>query len=118
MSNDSDTSGIAIILLIVRSMMYISRYFIRNFQTAQNKLRDLALYDSLTGIRNRMSGMQMLSNEISRSKRTGAPLSIAPLDLDFFKKVNDTYGLKEFLLIRSSSLYQIPFYICCWHIHR
>lgn len=96
-------SGIAIILLIIISIFYISQYFIRDLQEAQNKLRELALYDSLTYLFNRMSGIQTLIKEVARSKRINSDLSIALLDLDFFKKINDTYGhmqgdlvLKEF----------------------
>ncbi len=57
---------------------------------AQNKY--LSLTDSLTGLYNRRYLMDMLEREYSRSKRYEKPLSIGMLDIDFFKKVNDTYG--------------------------
>lgn len=85
-------SGIAIILLIVACIKYVSSHFIQDLQNAQKKLENLALYDSLTSLLNRSSGMQVLSSELARSQRSQSPLCLALLDLDFFKKINDTYG--------------------------
>ncbi len=58
----------------------------------QEQLRTAALYDDLTGLLNRGAVIERLENELSRSWRTGVPLSIALLDIDHFKEVNDTYG--------------------------
>ncbi len=52
----------------------------------------LALRDPLTGIYNRFAMDSMVSREIDLSQRNHAPLSMIALDIDFFKKVNDTYG--------------------------
>ncbi|ATW24766.1 GGDEF domain-containing protein [Candidatus Formimonas warabiya] len=51
--------------------------------------------DPLTGLRNRRYFDQKLADEIERYKRTKRPLSLAILDLDNFKKINDTYGHLE-----------------------
>ena len=48
--------------------------------------------DSLTQAWNKRYLLDMLSRELKRKERTGRPLSLLILDLDFFKKVNDTYG--------------------------
>jgi diguanylate cyclase (GGDEF)-like protein/PAS domain S-box-containing protein len=48
--------------------------------------------DDLTGLGNRRAWDSELPREISRSKRTGAPLSVAILDLDGLKSINDTQG--------------------------
>lgn len=48
--------------------------------------------DSLTGLLNHTSIKRQLDIEIKRAQRTGNPLSFALLDLDHFKRVNDTYG--------------------------
>ena len=48
--------------------------------------------DSLTQAWNKRYLLDMLSRELKRRERTGRPLSLLILDLDFFKKVNDTYG--------------------------
>ena len=53
-----------------------------------------ASYDSLTNIFNRRKFEEIFTNEITRAKRYFQPLSIILLDIDYFKKVNDTYGHK------------------------
>ncbi len=52
----------------------------------------LALHDPLTGIFNRFAMDSMVSREIELSHRNNTPLSMIALDVDYFKKVNDTYG--------------------------
>ena len=59
---------------------------------AYKRIEELAALDELTGSFNRRCIMQMLDDEITRSRRTKAPCSIALIDLDWFKRVNDTYG--------------------------
>ena len=49
--------------------------------------------DGLTQVGNRRAFDKALANELARAKRgMGRPLSLAIFDLDFFKKINDTYG--------------------------
>jgi diguanylate cyclase (GGDEF)-like protein len=48
--------------------------------------------DSLTGLLNHISFKLRLEAEVDRSRRSNAPVSLAMLDIDYFKKVNDTYG--------------------------
>ncbi|MDO9226757.1 MAG: diguanylate cyclase [Pseudomonadota bacterium] len=55
-------------------------------------LRALMVRDSLTGLLNHTSFKERLRAEAARAKRQGKPLSVALIDIDFFKKVNDTYG--------------------------
>ena len=59
---------------------------------ANDKLRELAIRDELTGLHNHRYFQDQLENEITRAARYKRPLSLLLLDLDFFKKVNDTYG--------------------------
>lgn len=54
--------------------------------------RRLSITDKLTGIYNRLHIDQFLEQEIQRSHRYGNALSIALIDIDDFKEVNDTYG--------------------------
>jgi diguanylate cyclase (GGDEF)-like protein len=55
-------------------------------------LREQAMTDPLTGLYNRRYFSDALARELSRAKRSGAPVSVMLMDLDFFKKVNDTWG--------------------------
>ncbi len=57
-----------------------------------NELQDLAFKDSLTGLNNRHFVKERLSVELSNAQRLHYPLSLAILDVDHFKRVNDTYG--------------------------
>ena len=55
-------------------------------------LARLATHDTLTGLVNHRGFHERLREEVARSRRHGTPLSLAILDLDHFKHVNDTYG--------------------------
>ncbi|HHX40463.1 MAG TPA: diguanylate cyclase [Armatimonadetes bacterium] len=55
-------------------------------------LAELATHDELTRLYNRRHLVQRLSEEVPRAKRYRLPLSCLLLDLDHFKRVNDTYG--------------------------
>ncbi len=59
---------------------------------ANDKLRELAFRDELTGLFNHRYFQEVFEAEIERSIRYKHPLSFFLLDIDFFKKVNDTYG--------------------------
>jgi diguanylate cyclase (GGDEF)-like protein/PAS domain S-box-containing protein len=58
----------------------------------QEKLKEQATHDPMTGAGNRRMFMQRAGEEIERSVRYGAPLSLLMLDVDHFKAINDTYG--------------------------
>lgn len=58
----------------------------------QDKLKDMAVKDSLTGIFNHGLLIELLDKEISKQERKGYDICFAMMDIDYFKKVNDTYG--------------------------
>ena len=58
----------------------------------QAELEYLATHDVLTGLLNRREFMRNLEHEQVRVMRQPAPTSLIMVDLDFFKKINDTYG--------------------------
>lgn len=67
------------------------------FDISEDKERQLALHsmayqDVLTNAENRRSFMEKLQAELSRVQRTGEAGAVIMLDIDHFKKVNDTYG--------------------------
>jgi diguanylate cyclase (GGDEF)-like protein len=57
-----------------------------------DRLRSAALHDGLTGLLNRRFLRESLPQLQASSARRGAPLCLIMLDLDLFKRVNDTYG--------------------------
>jgi diguanylate cyclase (GGDEF)-like protein len=65
-----------------------------NKELAQRREELLALSrtDSLTGLCNRRYFEERLHEEFARSRRYGSPLSLVMMDLDHFKRVNDTFG--------------------------
>ncbi|MCB1325466.1 MAG: sensor domain-containing diguanylate cyclase [Spirochaetales bacterium] len=54
--------------------------------------KELSRTDSLTGLVNQRGFMEELERELERCRRSALPLCLAYIDLDNFKKVNDTYG--------------------------
>ncbi len=64
--------------------------------TSQKRIEDqlqyLAITDSLTGLANHRHFYELLNNELERSKRSFEPFSVIMLDIDHFKRVNDTHG--------------------------
>jgi diguanylate cyclase (GGDEF)-like protein/PAS domain S-box-containing protein len=59
----------------------------------RESLRRQAVRDQLTGLFNRRYLIETLPREIRRAERSnGSPVSIAMLDIDYFKRFNDTYG--------------------------
>ena len=55
-------------------------------------LRQEAVIDHATGLLNRRGGEDALARELARARRHRSPLSLAVLDLDHFKRVNDEHG--------------------------
>lgn len=61
--------------------------------TQQNEsLEQLATTDALTGLANRRRLFEQLDQEILRSRRYDKPLSVLAIDIDHFKRINDTWG--------------------------
>jgi len=63
-----------------------------DLRAAQQALEVIATHDSLTGLANRRLFEQSLETEFGRGVRQRSPLSLIMLDIDFFKRYNDTYG--------------------------
>lgn len=75
------------------------------------QLLELAQYDPLTKLYNRRTLEELLSSDIRSALNTQTPFSLCLIDIDYFKKINDTYGhsvgdevLKRFSQLLQSSL--------------
>jgi len=64
----------------------------RQLSDELTRVRLLSLTDELTGLPNRRAFLRRLEDEVARVQRYGFPLSLALIDLDKFKDVNDKYG--------------------------
>ena len=84
----------AFVIYGIRSAVLQNRFFQTEaaLEQARDRLEQLALQDGLTGIANRRCFDQRLSQEWGRARRNGADLSLLLIDIDHFKKLNDTYG--------------------------
>ncbi|HET7767910.1 MAG TPA: GGDEF domain-containing protein [Chloroflexota bacterium] len=61
-------------------------------EALNRRLEDLSVRDALTGLYNRRYFADRLSHEHARSTRHSRPVALLMLDIDHFKRVNDTYG--------------------------
>ena len=64
----------------------------RHLIQALDALRYQATHDDLTGLWGRGTTLHLLRGELERGARSGAPTGVLLIDLDHFKKVNDSYG--------------------------
>jgi diguanylate cyclase (GGDEF)-like protein/PAS domain S-box-containing protein len=60
--------------------------------TADQALRHRALHDSLTGLPNRLSFVDSLQGALQRAAASGTPVGVLFIDLDHFKRINDSIG--------------------------
>jgi diguanylate cyclase (GGDEF)-like protein len=79
-------------LMTFEDMTYELRRANRHLESAQNDLRQLVITDALTGMRNRRFFDEVIGRELQRHRRYKSPLSIVFIDVDQFKKINDTLG--------------------------
>ncbi|USX23001.1 diguanylate cyclase [Oxalobacteraceae bacterium OTU3REALA1] len=64
----------------------------RELELSQEALRERALRDGLTKAWNRVAMLEMMDQEILKSERQGSTFLLCLLDLDHFKRINDTHG--------------------------
>ncbi|MGZ5201808.1 MAG: EAL domain-containing protein [Telluria sp.] len=59
---------------------------------SQERIYHLAHFDVLTGLENRFALRQRLDEQLAHARRAGEPLAVLFIDLDHFKKINDSFG--------------------------
>jgi diguanylate cyclase (GGDEF)-like protein len=89
-------SGMVVIITVCGHVMY--HFFRKDFfnqqklQEKKGQLQKLARHDQLTGLYDRRFFEARLEEEFQRAKRYDLDLSLLMMDLDHFKKINDTFG--------------------------
>jgi diguanylate cyclase (GGDEF)-like protein len=84
----------ALLLYCLRATILQMRYFRVQLALyeANDKLEELSLLDPLTGVSNRRGFERALQRECAHAVRSGEPLALLMIDIDYFKALNDQYG--------------------------
>jgi diguanylate cyclase (GGDEF)-like protein len=100
-SNAFDAQDLQFLSVIGYQMAATLKHFQRF-----SSIKNIAIYDTLTGLHNRRYFEERLGIEAQKSFYSGTPLSLVMVDIDHFKKVNDTFGHTEGdqVLCKTSSL--------------
>jgi two-component system, cell cycle response regulator len=76
----------------VEDQVRVQQDLIKQLETANGRLEELAVTDGLTGLFNHRYFREQLDKNFLLARRIGKPLSIVMLDVDHFKQFNDTFG--------------------------
>jgi len=83
-------TALVVTLLVIICLLLFWQY--RISRKHQSRLENLANHDSLTGLLTRRKTMQDVEQQLNLAHRHNDEISIAILDLDYFKQINDTHG--------------------------
>ena len=86
------SGALFILLVLVGEALFIFRPLIKRIRKHHQIMQRFALEDALTGLNNRRAFMNSAETELMRAKREKTAVTVALMDLDHFKSVNDTYG--------------------------
>ncbi len=78
-----------LVLLVVTALVRLMR---ESLAAMIGDLEETASTDHLTGLANRVAFERLCARDVERARRTGSPLSVAMIDLDHFKAINDRFG--------------------------
>ena len=91
-SGTSLTPGPALFACYAVTIASSFAFILMHKERADRETYELATTDPLTGVYNRRTFKELAEPQLSRSRRAKLPVSLLMLDLDHFKRINDTYG--------------------------
>ncbi len=91
-SDETDVTNFLINRGVVTIVLYSTCFLIYRINRSSEVLRHLATTDPLTGAFNRRHFMELMGREQRRADRYNTTYSVLMIDIDHFKRVNDTYG--------------------------
>lgn len=80
------------VFLLMLGLLFGSQMLIRFVESYQRQLQQMAHFDSLTGLPNRVLAYDRLAHALDKVTRRGGHLAVLFIDLDRFKTLNDSYG--------------------------
>ncbi|MGJ9417507.1 diguanylate cyclase domain-containing protein [Massilia sp. CMS3.1] len=85
--------GLFVVVLVFALLFELTKTqgFVK-LEQALGTINELAIRDELTGVHNRRYLMRLIEKEKERSDRNGRAFCLCLLDIDFFKRINDTWG--------------------------
>lgn len=84
---------ISLILIFILAVFYLFIFRLKKkLSEAKEKVEAMAITDEFTKIYNRKYFLSKIDEEFRRAKRYGRPLGCIMMDIDYFKKLKDTYG--------------------------
>ncbi len=85
--------GLFVVVLVFALLFELTKTqgFVK-LEQALGTINELAIRDELTGVHNRRYLLSLIEKEKERSDRNGRPFCLCLLDIDFFKRINDTWG--------------------------
>lgn len=88
----SATIAYTVLVIFILSFLWTAGFILMISQRLQTHLTELAMNDMLTRVRNRRAMHELLDYELRRAERRVKDFSVILLDVDHFKRINDTYG--------------------------
>jgi diguanylate cyclase (GGDEF)-like protein len=91
----TDSNAVQALIFSITSVAMVLSNFgmvVMTKERADERNRQLAMQDELTGLSNRRDIQEALTRQLAQALRSGRPLALLMIDIDHFKRINDSYG--------------------------
>jgi hypothetical protein len=91
----TDSNAVQALIFSITSVAMVLSNFgmvVMTKERADERNRQLAMQDELTGLSNRRHIQEALTRQLAQALRSGRPLALLMIDIDHFKRINDSYG--------------------------